>query len=92
MVHQTLGDVPQIRLAVELSNPEHALGLLVEGYEFVVTDGPAETGMGRVCGKLVPAVAQQRCAVPFRLAADIEVFFGTELPATCVLPRLPALE
>jgi hypothetical protein len=88
----TRQNVCEIGLGVEGANTEQLLGLVVVRRNLVVAERPRQAPMTLVGCKLVAAEAQQRCAVPFRLAAEIEVFLGREAAARTVAPDFLALE
>ena len=77
----------QFRLVREAIDVQHALGFGVVGLEFGKTERPGETLEVGIGLELVGGEAQQRRAVPFRLAAEIVMFAGRdEGLAMAVLP------
>lgn len=87
-----IDDRSQARLDIEVTHPEQALRLVIEGREIVITNRPRQALKFRLGLELVRAVAQQRRAVPLGLAAKIEIFLGRECPAVLIEPPFLALE
>ena len=82
----------QLRLVVEAVDAEELLRLVIVGSEFVIADRPAEALVRLVRPKLVRCEAQQRRAVPLRLAADVVELAGDEHLVVAVDPLFLVLE
>ncbi len=85
-------DAAKIGLDREVANAQPFLGLLVVGLEIGIRDRPPETLMAGIGLELVGLEAQERGAVPFGLAAEIEVFLRGHGAAVAVAPGFLALE
>ena len=65
----------QVRFTVERAHAEQSLRLFVVRRQIVRGDRPSQTGVRRLGKKLARAEPKEGSAIPFGLAAHIEVLF-----------------